>query len=446
MRTHLPIATLITLTLSSCALAQAQQPTPLTLADALAYAINHNPRLAAAVERVQQARAGVSLADAANDPTFELQASARVQGPLQEIRIPIPPAGRTIALNRVVQADAGVAVAWPLWTGGRVTAAVDAARAQVDATEADLQQATEQLLFEVASGYYGVLRAHSSRAATQAALARAEEDLRTTRATRAAGTATAATLAAAEAAARQAEEAVAAAQTALADAEQTLNHLLGRNLNDLAALAPEPVTIGQPAAPGEAVSVALTTRPELLALAERQDAAKAAIAQAQAERNPALSLVGQAQLQTRTDVLKGHAEFAGLQFTWPIIAYDAPRARERRARAALRELKATEAELRDLIAYQVGEAARRVDDALEEVAATEQALQAAAVAASEARASYEAGAATRQQMVAAASALEQARARRAQADYGLSVAQVTSARALGLLRALFLAPTEEAGA
>jgi len=188
----------------------------------------------------------------------------------------------------------------------------------------------------------------------------------------------------------------------------------------------------------------LATRPELLALAHRRKSAQAAIQVARAERNPTLAAAAEAAVQTTTDVMESHAEFVGLAFTWPILNYAAPRARERRAKATAREFEQTRADLEALVALQVAESARRVLDARERVASADETLAAAEAAAREARVARQAGTATRQALATAESALEQARARHRQAEYGLSAALLGRARALGVVRGLFLAPTEEA--
>jgi outer membrane protein TolC len=229
----------------------------------------------------------------------------------------------------------------------------------------------------------------------------------------------------------------------VADAEQRLNRLLGRPLDQGVRLVDEPVVLEPPRR--DAVSIALSTRPELLALDHRREAAEAAIAQAQAERRPTISTVAEAAVQTTTDVMEGHSEFIGLEFAWPILSHPASRARERGARAGLRELEQTKADLEAVIALQVAESARRVTDARERVAAAQEALAAAAATAREARVARQAGTATRQTIVTAESALEQARARQGQAAYGLSAALLGRARALGVMRGMFLVGVEEAG-
>jgi len=422
-----------------------QEPTPLSLAEAVAYALEHNPTIAAAAARVSAGDANVALAHSGAQPAFTLRGSGRLQGPPQEIKISFPPPGHTIRINRARQGTVAAGVVWPLWTGGRVEAATGAARAQLDAAEGDLQQATEQLLYEVGAVYYRVLGARSARAAAEAGVERAEEELRAAGEARTAGALTGSDVSAATAAYRQAEQALVAAENVVADAEQSLNRLLGRQLDEPVRLVEEPVVVEPAPRLDEAVAVALTTRPELLALADRREAAEAAISQARAERNPTISAVGEAALQTPTDVMRNHAEFVGLEFSWPILNHPAARARERVARATVQELEETQRDLESAIAFQVRESERRLADAREALASAQEALQAAEDSARQARVSYQLGAATRRELVAAEATLEENRARLTQAQHGVSVALLSQARALGLLRTLFLAPAEEVG-
>lgn len=432
--------------------AWAQEPQPLALDDALACALNHNPRITSAVARVEKAKGGVALARSGAQPAVTLRASGRLQVPVPEITITLPgspgsppPAPTSFKVGRPDQASLALGVVWPLWTGGRVGAAVGAARAQVAAAEADLQQATEQLLYETGAAYYETLRARSAQTAAEAALRRAEEDLRTVQAARAAGLVTGAAVSAADAARRQAEQAVVVAKTTVTDAEQSLNALLGRALNAPVRLVEQPVTVEPPQASDQVLLVALVTRPELLALDSRRDAAQQAIAQAKAERMPTVGFAAQAGLQTETPFTPPHQESIGLEFSWPVLTYGPSRAHEQTARATVREIEATRAELESGIAYQVETTGRRVADALARLAAAQDAAKAAEAAAREARALHAGGAATQQQLIAAETALDEATARRAQAEAGLSIARLSQARALGLMRALFLAPPKKAG-
>jgi len=414
----------------------------MALPEAVAWAVDHNPKLAATTARIEQAQARVSLARVPAQPAFKLSGSGRLQNPAQQITIPIEPP-RTINITRSVSAAVSLGVVWPLWDGGRIEAATGAARAQVDAAEADLQQATEQLIYEVGLAYFRVLSSKSALAETQAGLTTAEENLRTTRARHEAKAATGAEVTQAEAAQRRAEQMVAAAGNAATDAEQALNALLARPLGEPVTLAEAAVDFECPANPADAQAVALAVRPELPALASRQEAARKAIAQARAERQPGVAAVAGAALQTPTAMMSAHSEYVGLGFEWPILNHPASHAAERQAQATVEEIASLRSDLESVIALQVSESARRLADAGEAIAAADEALRAATDAAGQAQAAYGAGTITRQQLTAAQGALRQAREKRAQAGFALNAAKFSRARALGLLRSLVLIPAQE---
>jgi outer membrane protein len=436
---------------------QAQEAQPLGLDDVLTYAVNHNPKIAAAVAHLSGAQAAVDAARAGAQPAVTLRASGQLQVPVPKISISvrrvlhippwvpvrIPPI--QFDIGRAEQGSIGVGVVWPIWTGGRVEAAVGAARAQADASEADLQQATEQLLYEAGAGYFEVLQARQAAAAAEAALRRAQEALRTAEVARDAGLVTVASVSAAQAAQRDAEQRRALAATAVVDAEQSLNDLMGRGLDEPVAIVDEPITLDLPATEEEATEVALSMRPELLALESRREAAAFAVAQARAERMPSLSFAAQAALQTKTPFTPANQESIGLQFSWPVLVYGASYAHERQARAATRETAELIRDLQSSVVYQAETTARRIADARERVAAATVAEAAAEASAREVSVARAAGAATREQLTAAESSLEEARARRAQAEAGLSIAQLSRARALGLLRAILLVSPEKGG-
>ncbi len=426
-----------------CATLSAQATTAMTLPDAMSEALNSNPRIAAATARVGQVEAGVALAKSRAEPAINLTATGRLQGPQQTIDIPIPP-GQTINITRTDNAAVDLGVVWPLWTGGRVRAATGMARAQTSAAEADLQQATEQLLYEVAMSYYGVLRAQAASSEAETRSTSATENVRTSLARQDAGLATEADVSAAEAMERQALQVVSAAINAVTDAEQSLNTLIARPLATPVLLMDESFRFPGPDNARDDLPVALAARPELLAVDRRRDAAGHAIAMARAERRPTLAAIGQVGWQTPTDVGENHQEFFGLEFSWPILHHPGARAQEKQAKATVQEIAETRRGLADAVEYQVSESARRVADAEELVGALTQHVNAAMDAAARARSVYDAGAATRQQLVVAETSRDAARARASQAGHAASAAHLSRARALGLMRTLVLIPAGEA--
>ena len=414
-----------------------QESGQLSLADALAEALNNNPRLAAAAARTERAEAGIAAASARGEPAITLTASGRLVNPTQNIEIPVGGVTRTVNITRPDQASAAINVSWPLWTGGRVAAAKGKARAEASAAEADLHQATEQVLYETAVAYYQALLAEAGLDEARAALGAAQEALRTTRVRRDAGAAVPAEVSWAAAAAEAATQQVGAAETSLTDARQGLNVLMARAVKAPVELVDAAFEFS---AGGEldAEAVALATRPELLGLDYRTEAARQAIAQARAERRPTLGIAAQAGWQTPTDVMEDHQEFLGFEFSWPIFHHPGAKAGERAAKASVHEAEATRAELEDAIGYQVRESARRVADAQGRLSAAAEAVTATEAGLARADAASRAGTLTKQALATAQAARDSADAKHAQARQALSIAHVSRARALGLIRMLVL--------
>jgi len=409
-----------------------QDSAPLTLADVLAEALRNNPRLAAAAARAQRAE------EMAPDGALTILAlsEAQTQGVAGEARL--GGVRGSVDITHPDEGGATINVAWPLWTGGRVAAARGMARAGAGAAEADLHQATEQVLYETAVAYYQVLLAQAVLDAAQAAHADAQEELRTTQVQRDAGSALPAEVSQATATAEAAAERVAAAATALTDAGQGLNVLMDRPVEEPMELVDAAFEFSAGDGEQDAEAVALATRPELLGLDYRVAAARQTIAQARAQRKPIVLIAAQAEWQTPTGVTGGDQEFLGLEFSWPISHHLSAKVQGRAARASVEEAEATRAELENAIGYQVRESARRVADAQGRLSASAEALTAAEAGLARATVAHDAGALTKQALAAAQAARDSADARRRQARQALSIAHVSRARALGLMRTLVL--------
>ncbi len=427
---------------SSASFAVAQGGGTLSLREALAWALEHNPTLEEAAAAVRGARAGVQVARAETKPSFVLSGLARKQGPVQSINIPVGP-GERIKIIRPEQANMTLAIAWPLWTGGRTKAARQGARANLRAEEANLHQAAEQVLYETGMAYFAVLSAEALVRVADAGLENAHEVLRTTEAQQQAGTARDAEVLSARQEVQQATERAAQARTALADAREQFNRLLGRAPETPVVLVAEPLEFKGEARPeaigqSEARAIARRRRPEPAALAQRQAGAQAAIAAARAERRPSVSLVAQGAWQTKTDVGHPHSEAIGLQFTWPVLEHSRADALEQQARADRDRLAATHSDLLRVIELQAAQATRGLVVHAEHVATTERARAAAAEAQRVAQAAYDAGTVRRMELAQARYRARAAEAAARVARWQDSQGKLQWARALGLMRDLFL--------
>jgi outer membrane protein len=256
-----------------------------TLADAIALAYQSNPNLLAAQatqraldETYVQARTGWR-------PTLNLQAQASYD----ETRIPrlarVSPLQLTITETR--QGAATLTLTQPIWTGGRVGAAVSAAHADVLAGRENLRRVEAQVLASVIVGYMDVRRDQESLAIHQADLLVLQKQLDESQARFDVGelTRTDVALSQARLAASQAQLQSAQAQLAVSRAEYAA--AVGQNPGEL---APEPsLAYLLPADADAAYDVAEKFNPALRGQEFAADASRARLAQARAGRAPTIS-------------------------------------------------------------------------------------------------------------------------------------------------------------
>ncbi|MFP5348506.1 MAG: TolC family protein [Gammaproteobacteria bacterium] len=134
-----------------------------TADQAVAHALAHNPELKAGAAEAGAAEAQVTAAAAERLPRLDLQYSARrSDSPLdafayrlqtrQVTAADFDPARLNDPLANTLHTTE-VALLWPVYTGGRITAGIDAARAQAAAAQHGLQRAREQVAYRTQVAY-----------------------------------------------------------------------------------------------------------------------------------------------------------------------------------------------------------------------------------------------------------------------------------------------------
>ena len=269
-----------------------------TLADAIALAYENNPTLQAqrATQRALdetyvQARSGFR-------PTLGFQASAGYS----ETRIPGAAGGAGAAVDRngdgipdVVRGQifennssrVGVSFTQPLWTGGRVAASVNAANADVLAGRENLRRVEASILAQVIQAYSDTRRDQESLRIRQENVNVLTRQLQESQARFDVGEVTRTDVAQSQArlAGAQAQLQSAVAQLAITRAGYAT--LVGQNPGEL---APEPsLAYLLPADPDEAYKVAEQYNPQLRAQQYAEQASRARVSGARAERMPTVS-------------------------------------------------------------------------------------------------------------------------------------------------------------
>ena len=266
-----------------------------TLADAIALAYQNNPTLQAQRaspraldENYVQARSGWR-------PTLGLQVTSN----WAETQTPI--AGRGVDLNgdgvpdsfgsggvrRSNRGQAGISFNQPLWTGGRVAASVNAANADVLAGRESLRRTESVVLAQVIQAYADTRRDQESLRIRQENVNVLTRQLQESQARFEVGEITRTDVAQSQARLAQAQSLYQSAFAQLAITRAGYTTLVGQSPGDL---APEPsLAYMLPTDPDEAYKIAEEFSPQLRAQQFAEQASRARIAGARAERMPSVS-------------------------------------------------------------------------------------------------------------------------------------------------------------
>lgn len=269
---------------------------PATLADAIAAAYRSNPTLEAG--RYELRATDETLAQAYSElrPTAELQAigtySKVVPGRItQANRSPIDRLRSPNIISNTLNAE--LTAEQPLYTGGRASADIAAAKADIRAGQEGLRGLEGDLLLQTIGAYVDIRRDLMVLGIRRKNLAQLEATLAEVQARREAGELTRTDIAQA-----MTQLAAARAQTNAAEAQEQSSRasyaaLVGGNPGNL---APEPPLPRLPGSIDEAFALAERNNPELARAIFTERASRERIASARAQGRPTLSLRGSASL------------------------------------------------------------------------------------------------------------------------------------------------------
>lgn len=264
-----------------------------TLADAIALAYQNNPTLQA--QRATQRALDENYVQARTGwrPTLSLGGSMTYN----ENRTPRFALGRddngdgipdtfpnTPTINEGNTAQIGLSFSQPLWTGGRVAASVNAANADVLAGRENLRRVEAQVLTSVIQAYADTRRDQETLRIRQENVNVLTRQLQESNARFDVGEVTRTDVAQSQARLSQAQALLQSAVAQLAITRATYATLVGQNPGDL---EPEPsLAFLLPTDPDEAYKVAEQFNPQLRAQQFTEQASRARVAGAHAERMP----------------------------------------------------------------------------------------------------------------------------------------------------------------
>lgn len=355
----------------------------LDLAGWLALARERSPALVGAAAGVREAEGRYAVARSGRGP--------KVQGGALYLRFQDPPTlglgplggYAPIPLNGYyVQMQ----VVQPLYTGGRVSAAVKAAEWGTRAAESSALSAEVELSAAVAHAYDDLLLARAVGGVARQSAETLREALRVAREHYAAGTVARLDVLRAQTRLSSAEAAVRAAEVAEATARERLAALVGLDPDSAPPVAGSLEYVEFDVDLAVLEDLARSARPDVGALRALARSYEAGAAISRAARRPTLSLYAMTLL-TRPELVTGEERWAwellgGLQLSWSLFDSGAAggeaaaaRAAAERAEAEARRLEAAAVARVRAQAYELRRAAEDVRRGRENVALAERALE-----------------------------------------------------------------------
>ncbi len=415
----------------------------LDLARAVETALANNPALAAVEELRRQVEGGVVEARADAFPQIALVSSwGRSKSPsllnspdFEEIIAQFP--GGSFEPSEQELSRAVVEVTQPIWTFGKVGAAIELARIVVDAAEAQISTAQLDTAYETALAYYQVLGAREGLATIEDDREFRRQDLARVEDLLEIGEATELERLRALAAHAEVEPEVARRQGLVAVAESRLRQLL--------ALSPdEPLELRQvartlPPAPDgpRAATAALAARPELDDLAAQRDVYGKRQIVTRAEGLPQIELTGSwgrevRELSNFDDPLYSAWAF-GVGLRWELLDGGRRRGQVAQFESQRRQFELRLEDLRARVRLEVDQGLTDYRTALARTEAARSSARAAREALRVARENYGQGVATQTDLLDAQSRATQAETLEIESFYDALIQASQLTRALGAL-------------
>jgi outer membrane protein len=265
-----------------------------TLDEAWNIALSADQRLQASRERVRSAECTHAAATANYWPSVSNLTGYTFLSDAPTVNFslpaPVPISGGFPILDDKFVANSTI-VKMPVYTGGRITRAVDAASSQISAARNEEVRTSLDIKLEVGTAYVTVLRAQRAVEVVRANVESLDAHVKDVRSLLAQGMVAKNALLAAEVALADARQRTLQATNGLDAARAAYNRLLGRPLTDPVAL--EDIEVSPPEGDLESLtSQAVGTRPELRQLSSHANALRCQAASVRAEKMPQAGVIG----------------------------------------------------------------------------------------------------------------------------------------------------------
>lgn len=352
--------------------AQIDAPAALSVAGAVRAALERNPDLAAARERVRQAEAQLDAARAAFLPSLAFDAGyLRGDAPSAYLFKRIDSRELPTALDfndpgEFGNTEVGATLRWTLWDAGRRNLARSQAQHNAVAVAGSRDAVANELIGTTIQAYHDILAASEYVKVSDRSLDAVRAQLREVRARHELGSALKADVLAIEVREAQARERRIRAGNAEALAQSALRQLLDMDADASVSLSGEDwIPAELPARFEQGLLTALRNRPELRAIERRLSAARDGVALAKRQSWPQLDLAGRYWYDDE------NADFAtdrdnwivGATLTWTGFDGGLRRSGRRGASAALSETEAMRRSTVRAIELQVRQGYLNLDEA-----------------------------------------------------------------------------------
>jgi outer membrane protein TolC len=410
---------------------------PWTLDRAVDTALKNSPDARIARERVEGAQAMIDQARAAWYPQLSLQ------GRYTETNSPMMAFGSILnqrAFNfgldfnqpgRIDDFNATGTVAYNLYSGGRASAGLAAARGGALAAGQDVHAAQQQLGFEVVKAYLGIRKAREAVAAVEAGVKAYEAAVAAAQARFDAGQLLKADLLSLEVQLAQTRADLAGARHGAALAGRAFLFVLGLDTTgETVELASADPSLERMAMPD---TRDFSRRPELLGLQERVRAAEAMVRAARGGRLPTVNAFASYQYDRGWQLNRAADSWlVGVSVDLNVFDGGQTSGKIRQSTAELAQVKEMLRKATLGIGLEVEQARLAHDDAGERLAVTARAVDQAEESAALSRARFEEGALLTADLIGVEGRLIEARMRRAVAAADERIALAELRRALGL--------------
>jgi outer membrane protein TolC len=350
------------------ALELAVEQTAFGLREAIAFALQHNPRLRSARAVIERARGQEQVAFAPFLPQIDIL--GQYGGTSGTLAPGIPgPTGFLVASGVETRsyAQTELALQWTLYDFGRTSGRYCQAVSRERITELQLARAGQTVEFDVTVAYTDVLLARASRRVQEDAVRQAEATLNDTAARRRGGVALKDDVLRAEVQLSESREALVLAREGEFNALARLNYTMGRNAGwPLEVIDLEPQRL-PPGALADLLELAAAERPEISLARHAVAAAQEGRQAARGEFLPRVFVRAVAGRADGQGILTGWQEGAGLHVESPLYAGGRHQGDMRSAEAEIEGALADAQAILDAISLQVNLAYRGVVAARERI-------------------------------------------------------------------------------